>query len=72
MRVYCCTWVDADQGFSRVWCANKHKAERERREIARNRAEFIESINDIEIECVEFPSRKRDLIAWLNTHATGL
>lgn len=64
-RIYRCNYWDADLGQLVSWHATRRDAERE---LARQVRENGPGQGAEEVEPVDFPTRKADVIAWLNRH----
>lgn len=68
MKLYRLTWSDAWEGSCLAWVGSKAAAKKRRWEIA---GELDRNVpTSIDIERVEVPTSKEDLLEWLNTNLT--
>ena len=82
MRIYKAWWYDQHEGCLQKWFANKREAEKFKREVynwnkkealalAKDNPDYTydeESIEVPRIEQIDFPTKKAEIIYWLNAH----
>lgn len=62
MRIYRLSFWDSEEGHLLEWHASKAAAEKALRRLRREKTES----GPIRISAVEFPTRKREILKWLN------
>ena len=66
MKIYRCNFYCPVMGNTISWHSSRKSAEDELRSLQLQRAE--PPVGPEGIECVDFPTRKKDVIQWLNSN----